>query len=354
MSKLLKKLQEGPVICAEGYLFELERRGYLQAGAFVPLVVLEHPEVVEQLHREFVRAGSDVVLAFTYYAHREKLKLVGHENDLEKINRKALQIAKKVADETGTILAGNICNTNIYVPDDEKIAEEVRSIFREQVEWAKDEGVDFIVAETLSFLGEAKIALEEIKRAGLPAVINLEYQKTGKCRDGYTPAEASKTLEELGATVVGTNCSRGPKTILPITEEIKKAVKIPVASVPVPYRTTEEEPIFQMLTDSGCNCSCTACNTDNNEKSFPVHLDPFVCTRSEIADFGKECQKQGIEFIGLCCGAAPHHIRALAESLGRKPEASKYSADMSKHYVLGDDEKLSKKAQDFGKKAFGL
>jgi betaine-homocysteine S-methyltransferase len=63
---LLERLDQGPVICAEGYLFELERRGYLQAGAFVPEVVLDHPEAVEQLHREFVRAGSDVVQALTY------------------------------------------------------------------------------------------------------------------------------------------------------------------------------------------------------------------------------------------------------------------------------------------------
>src|SRR5262249_24242811 len=74
---LLQRLDQGPVVCAEGYVFELERRGYLQAGAFVPEVVLEHPEVVAQLHRDFVHAGSDVVEALTYYAHREKLRIIG-------------------------------------------------------------------------------------------------------------------------------------------------------------------------------------------------------------------------------------------------------------------------------------
>ena len=74
---LIQRLNDGPVLCAEGYLFAMERRGYLQAGAFVPEVVLEHPEVVSQLHREFIRAGSDVVQAFTYYGHREKLRIIG-------------------------------------------------------------------------------------------------------------------------------------------------------------------------------------------------------------------------------------------------------------------------------------
>src|SRR5579859_4358969 len=100
---LIERLAGGPVICAEGYLFELERRGYVQAGPFVPEVVLEAPHAVAELHREFVRAGSDVVEAFTYYAHREKLRAVGREGDLEELNRRALEIAGEVASETGAL-----------------------------------------------------------------------------------------------------------------------------------------------------------------------------------------------------------------------------------------------------------
>src|SRR3954463_12099529 len=108
---LLERLAHGPVVCAEGYLFECERRGYVQAGAFVPEVVLEHPEVVAQLHRDFVHSGSDVVEALTYYAHREKLRVIGREADLVPINRRALQLAKDVAMESGALFAGDICNT---------------------------------------------------------------------------------------------------------------------------------------------------------------------------------------------------------------------------------------------------
>ena len=144
MAELLERLARGPVICAEGYLFELERRGYLQAGGFVPEVVLEHPEKVAELHREFVHAGSDVVEAFTYYAHREKLRLIGREDVLERINRQALQIAREVARESGAMLAGDICNTNVY---DEQSPDAVRAMFDEQVEWAAEAGVDFMIAE---------------------------------------------------------------------------------------------------------------------------------------------------------------------------------------------------------------
>ena len=116
---LLERLEEDALICAEGYLFELERRGYIQAGAFVPEVVLEHPEAVKQLHTEFVRAGSDIVEAFTYYGHREKMRLIGKEDLLEPLNRQALRLAREVADENpdgSPLVAGNICNTNLYTP----------------------------------------------------------------------------------------------------------------------------------------------------------------------------------------------------------------------------------------------
>src|SRR3989442_3777967 len=130
---LLERPAVGPVICAEGYLFEFERRGYLQAGAFVPEVVLERPDLVEELHREFVHAGSDVVEAFTYYAHRAKLRIIGRERDLERINRTALRIAKKVAKDTGALFAGDICNTNIYAPPDARAHRQARQMFDDQI-----------------------------------------------------------------------------------------------------------------------------------------------------------------------------------------------------------------------------
>ena len=96
-NKLKDRLDKGPVICAEGFLFEIERRGYMASGEFVPMVSLDHPEVLENLHREFQHAGSDVVEAFTYNGHREKMRVIGKEELLEPLNRAALKIAKKVA-----------------------------------------------------------------------------------------------------------------------------------------------------------------------------------------------------------------------------------------------------------------
>src|SRR6202161_1404369 len=196
---LLARLAQGAVICAEGYVFELERRGYLQAGAFVPVVLTEHPEVVEELHREFAHAGSDVTQALTYYAHREKLRVIGREKDLAPMNRKALSIAKKVARETGTLFAGDICNTNIYDPADKKALKDVEKIFAEQVGWAAEAGVDYIVAETYSWGAEALMALEAIrKHSKVPAVVTMAQHKEEATREGWSGAEACQRLEAAG------------------------------------------------------------------------------------------------------------------------------------------------------------
>jgi betaine-homocysteine S-methyltransferase len=336
---LLERLRSGPVVCAEGYLFECERRGYLQAGAFVPEVVLDHPEVVRQLHRDFVHAGSDVVEAFTYYAHREKLQLIGKPQLLEEINRQALAIASEVAEESGALLAGDVCNTNVFAADDPDSRRAVRAMFEEQVAWAAEAKVDFIIGETFDHFEEGMIALEVVKEAGIPCVLTFVIHQNEYTRDGVPPDEACRRAEEAGADVVGLNCGRGPATMLPLLERIRSAVQGYVAALPVPYRTTAEEPTFQSLRDP-----------EHGDMPFPTALDPFVCTRYEVADFARRAAELGVNYIGLCCGAGPHHVRSLAEALGRTPPASRYSADMSKHAFFGTDESLKASNQEYSSK----
>jgi betaine-homocysteine S-methyltransferase len=335
---LVERLEQGPVICAEGYLFECERRGYLQAGAYVPEVVLEHPEVVTELHREFVHAGSDVVEAFTYYGHREKLRIVGKEHLLEPLNRGALELAREVADESGALLAGDLSNTNVFSGDEES-RRTVRAMFEEQTQWAVEAGVDFVIAETFSHTEEALLALEVIKQTGLPAVVTLAVHREPVTRDGFTPAEACKRLEDAGADVVGLNCIRGPGTMLPLVEEVRAAVSCHVAALPVPYRTHDEQPTFQSLREP-----------EFDGQPFPTALDPFTCNRYELAAFGEAALALGVRYLGVCCGAGPHHIRSLAEAVGRTPPASRYTADMSKHAYLGTDASLLPENQEFADK----
>jgi betaine-homocysteine S-methyltransferase len=325
MPGLLERLDDdGVVLGAEGYLFELERRGYLKSGPYVPEVVLDRPDAVAELHREFLAAGADVMVAFTYYGHEEKLRMIGREGDVEALNRQALRLARETASAGGAMLAGNICNTWAYDPADPVASgENVRRMYRDQVRWAAEEGADFILSETNDYVGEALIGLEVIREYGLPSVVTFASSED-ETIDGFSFEEACKRLEDAGADVVGLNCSRGPETMLPLLERVRAAVSCPIAGQPVPYRTTPSQATFQTLRD------------DRGRRVFPIALDPFTCTRFDMADFAIAARDLGVRFIGICCGGAPHHVRAMAEALGRTVPASRYSPDLSLHPVLGE------------------
>src|SRR5262249_32044731 len=240
-------------------------------------------------------------VALTYYAHREKLRQVGRESDLEAMNRQAVRLARKVAAEGGALVAGNVCNTWAYDPRDAATAGVVRAMYAEQLGWAADEGIDFVISETNDYLGEALIALEVIQELGLPAMVTLASTQPERTRDGYDYVEACRILADHGATIVGLNCDRGPVTMLPLLERIREAVDCAVAAQPVPYRTTPETPTFVALRGDGV------------DRVFPLALEPFSCTRFDMAAFAGAARDLGVNYIGVCCGGAPHQVRAMAE-----------------------------------------
>ena len=348
---LIERLNNGPVICAEGFIFELERRGYLSAGEFVPTVVLDHPDVVENLHKEFQHAGSTVVEALTYYAHREKLKIAGKEHLIEELNCQALRIAKKVANsvpegEQPNLLAGNICNSNIWKQNDKKSQNEVERMFDEMITWAVQEGADMLIGETFSYAEEAFKAVEIMKKANLPIVLTIAPMGQNIMLDGWSIVDTCKELEQLGADVVGLNCFRGPQTMLPYLKEIRASIKCHVAALPVPYRTTNEHPTFFNLPDNnGCGCPSP------HGRAFPTALDPLLCNRYEIREFAKEAYDLGVNYLGVCCGASPALIREVAEGVGLVVPASRYGEKMQNHSMYGTHKRIAKHIQDYGEKA---
>ena len=111
--------------------------------------------------------------------------------------------------------------------------------------------------------------------------------------------------------------------MLPLLERIRAAVDVPVAAQPVPYRTSAATPAFESL-ESG-----------DGRRMFPIELESFQCTRFEMADFARRARDIGVNYIGICCGGGPHHVRAMAEALGRETPASRYSPAIELHPVLG-------------------
>ena len=189
---------------------------------------------------------------------------------------------------------------------------------RPQVRWAKEEGADYILAETIQYLGEAEIALEVILSFDLPAVVSMAVSGTSDFTtfDDIPIAQACRTLLDKGATLVGSNCYRGPNTMIKVVEEIVKQIPPEkVCALPVMYRTTDEEPTFLDLKDKGCSL---------NNPAYPEGLDAFhVCT-NEVTWFTEQCVALGLKYMGLCCGNTGSYTRAMAIALGKNPPAAKY------------------------------
>ena len=308
---ILQRLKEGMVLGDGGYVLELERRGYVQAGPYTPEVAIEHPEALRQLHREFLRAGADVLQALTFYGSKEKLATAGYADQVDAINRAAVRIANEVAGDAA-LVAGTLCLTWMYDPNDPASRDRTRRLFDEQIAVQASEGVDFFIGETFSFLGEARICLDAVKKAGYPAMITFTLRET-KTADGVPVDEAARIVVGEGADIVGLNCGRDPQRMLPLAQIIRKAVPGYVATQPIGFRTRDDLAHFTQLAE------------------FPLALDPLTLTRAEMAEYTLRARDMGINYIGSCCGSVAHHVRAMAEALGRKPPASAKSADLGRH-----------------------
>ena len=303
---ILERLAEGPVLGDGGYLLELEKRGYVQAGPFTPEVVVEHPEALAQLHREFLRAGAEVLQTMTFYASDDKLATVGMEGTVDDINRNAVRIAREVASEGDALVAGNLSLTWAYDPKDEASPDHVRGLFDRQLQDQVDAGPpDFWIGETFSYLGEALLFVERAKRTDLPVMVTMSFETLpAKTYEGDGPGDAAKKLADAGADIVGVNCLNGPAQQLPIARAMVQAVggAVPVAAQPVAYATSDREPDF------------TAGD------AFPYGLTPITLARGDLAAFAAEARDAGVRYIGSCCGSVAEHVRAMAKTLGKLPE----------------------------------
>ncbi|HEY5908527.1 MAG TPA: homocysteine S-methyltransferase family protein, partial [Vicinamibacteria bacterium] len=275
---ILERLKDGIVLGDGGYLLELEKRGWVQAGPFTPEVVLRRPEAVKELHTEFKAAGAEVLQALTFYASRDKLATVGLEGKLEDMNRQAVRLAREVAGDD-CLVAGNISLTWKYEQGSAAASDVVRQTFDEQLAVQTQAGVDFVIGETYSWLGEALLAVACGKKTGLPTMVTVCFENQDLTSDGKTAADCAKALVDAGADIVGINCLRNPENTLPLMEQMRKAVKVPLACQPVAYRTPKDKPDFTSLPE------------------FPFELDVLQLSRKEMADYARRARDLGIGYI---------------------------------------------------------
>jgi betaine-homocysteine S-methyltransferase len=296
----MERLADGVVLGDGGYLLELEKRGFVRGGPFTPEVSLTHPEALIQLHREFLLAGSEVLQALTFYASEDKLGTVGLAGRADDINRAAVQCAREAASEGEALVAGNLSLTWGYDPSDPGSADHVRGLFDRQLEVQMDVGIDLVIGETFTWLGEALIALERARRTGLPVMVTMSFEKAPRAYEGDSPGECARRLADAGADLVGINCLRNPADTLPLMTEVREAVGVAVACQPVAYRTPPDQPDFTALPE------------------FPFALDPIQLTRQEMANYAIQARDLGVGYVGACCGAVASHVREMARALGKR------------------------------------
>jgi len=325
MSKknILERLAEGPIIGDGGFVFALEKRGYVKAGPWTPEATVEHPDAVRQLHREFLRAGSDVMQTFTFYASDDKLDNRGNEAASkytgQAINQAACDIAREVASEgEGIFVAGGVSQTPSYLSGKSKT--EVQAEFRKQLKVFTDNKVDFMICEYFEHVEEIEWAIEVCKETGLPVAATMCIGPEGDLH-GVPTGTCALRMARAGASIIGINCHFDPQTVLAGIKLMKEALdsnglKAFLMTQPLAYQTPDANK--QGFIDL---------------REFPFALEPRVCTRWEIQKYARDAYDLGVRFIGGCCGFEPYHIRAIAEELA--PERKRFPKGSEKHDAWG-------------------
>jgi betaine-homocysteine S-methyltransferase len=307
---ILEHLKHGVVLGDGGYLIELERRGYVDSGSgrervgtgrgsgqFTPEVAIENPDALRELHREFLRAGSQVLQALTFFGTREKLNRAGYGAQTESINTAAVRLARGVAGGRA-LVAGSVSRTQLVEREGPEALSKARDHLAEQIRLLKDAGVDFLILETFFHLSEMRVALECAAASALPAVATMSFRPLiSACTDGHAPAECAQVMADLGAVAVGANCEQEPGRMLPLLREMRAAVKVPLAAQPAAFRTSED------------------CHSFTRRPAFPDDLETIQVSRQEFIEFGRIAGAEGIRYVGGCCGCNAAYIRALAQGL---------------------------------------
>jgi betaine-homocysteine S-methyltransferase len=267
-------------------------------------VSLTRPEALAELHREFVRAGAEVIQTLTFYATEDKLATVGLEGRVDDMNRAAVRIAREVAGEArgDVLVAGNLSETWGYDPENASTHRHVREMFDRQLAVMTEEGIDFVIAETFNWVGEALIAAEAIEAVGLPAMVTMGPDNDPNSFEGYPPGECVRRLADAGVEIVGVNCLRSPEHVYPVMEEMRDAVSgVYLAAQPVAFHGPAHQPNFVSLPE------------------FPFELEKITLPRSAFADFAVKARGMGYDYIGSCCGSVAAHVREMARALGKLP-----------------------------------
>jgi homocysteine S-methyltransferase len=246
-------------------------------------LVLKQPDLIRDIHREYVRAGAELLETNTFGANPVKLAHYGLADETERLNSAAATLAREAASGRAAVL-GALGPLGIRIePFGETSVTEASAAFGRQVDGLLAGGVDGFIIETFSDVEEARAAIEAIRaRSDLPIVAQMTVGTDGKTHYGTEPATFGPQLQALGADVIGVNCSVGPHGVLEAVEQLARVVTMPISAQP--------------------------------NAGLPREVGDrkiYMASPEYMASYARRIVEAGARFVGGCCGTTPDHIKAM-------------------------------------------
>jgi len=296
---LLERLKEGPLLCDGAMGTLLYARGITYEQCFDALN-LTQPGLIQDIHSEYITAGSQIIETNTFGANRAKLEAYNLGEQVRDINFRAVRLAREAREITGkpVFIAGAVGPSGrpLQAPNEQRLSD-LRSIFREQIEALQEGGADLLILETFTNLAElrqAVLAAQEV--GGLPIVAQMSFYEDGHTLSGQSAARVATVLQNLNIDIIGANCSVGPAGTLDVLNEM-------IASANAwNDGTNAERPLFSAQPNAG----------------LPTRIDNrffYVATPDYFGDYARRFAEAGVRLIGGCCGTTPHHIAAMRRAL---------------------------------------
>ena len=323
----VKELLKKDIIFLDGgFGTELIKKG-LKPGEDSASAVFDHPQWVKEIHKSYIDAGSNIILADTFGANAFKLQ--GSPHTVEESIFKAVDLAKSVAEGTDTLVALDVSTTGeLLFPAGGLTFEAAYEAYKEVAICGEKAGVDLACLETFTDLKEARIALLAVKEnTALPAFVTLSFDENGLTMNGSTPAAVAVTLKSAGADAVGLNCSLGPDKLKEIVEEFLKYSTLPVIVKP-------------------------------NAGLPDPKTGGYTMNAADFADYMAEFYEKGVLIMGGCCGTSPEYIKALSEKIKNTPKSEKGSVitdvicGVNNAVCLSEPRVIGERINPTGKKRF--
>ncbi len=292
MNRLSALIGDRTPVLVDGGMGTLLQDSGLEGGAAGELWNVERPEVIRACHEAYAAAGARLLTTNTFGGSRPRLQMHALEDRVHELNRAAAAIALEVADKHGILVAGDLGPTGeLLEPLGTMSAEEAQALFEEQLLGLRDGGIDVVLIETMSDLGEVLAAVAAARSVvpDLPVIATLSFDTNLRTMMGVRPVDAVTQLAAAGVDAVGANCGRGPEEMAAIAAQMAEARPEGLLLV-----AQSNAGLPQVVGD---------------------HFE-YDATPADLAEHARELHKLGIDLIGGCCGSTPGHIAAMRDAVG--------------------------------------